>query len=150
MATTWTALGTYTTAIPGAGTAPTLKALANSARVLGAEIDNTSGKDMFADWDLLCKFQSSPSAGGVVNLYLVPAVDGTNYADGSDSLVPASSLFAGSMPVQANMNAQRVALRNILLPPGKFKPLIENGAGQALTNVDNENVLSYRTYNVES
>ena len=129
-----------------AGTA--LNALANDARVIGSEIDNETGKHMYADFELLCDFASNPSAGGYVALYLIPSLDGTNYADGDASIVPAESLLVGAFPVQANTNDQRIHLRGVLLPPLKFKPLVVNKSGQAFTS-DNDHALSYRTYNEE-
>jgi len=146
----WSALGTFTTAIAGADVAPTLKNLANNGQKLGNEIDNaTSARNMYADFDLLCKFQAAPSAGGYVALYLMQSVDGTNYADGSDSVTPPATALVGTFPVRAVTDAQRVALRHVLLPATKFKPLVINKSGQAMTNVDDENVLSYRPYNEE-
>lgn len=146
----WSALGTYTTAIAGGADAPTLKNLANDGQKLGGEIDNaTSARDMYADFDLLCKFQSAPSTGGYVALYLIQSVDGTNYADGTDSVAPPATALVGTFPVRAVTDAQRVALRHVLLPPTKFKPLVVNKSGQAMTDVNDENVLSYRPYNEE-
>jgi hypothetical protein len=146
----WSALGTYTTAIAGADVAPTLKNLANAALKIGNEIDNaTTARNMYADFDLKCKFGTAPSAGGYVALYLVQAVDGTNYADGSDAITPAATALVGTFPVRAVTDAQRVSLRHVLLPATKFKPLVVNLSGQAMTNTDDENVLSYRPYNEE-
>ena len=143
----WAPLGTYTTAIAGADVAPTLKNLANDGGKLGSEIDNATTRNMYADLDLLCRFQAAPSAGGYVAVYLIQAVDGTNYADGADAVVPAATTLVGTFPVRAVTTAQRVALRHVLLPATKFKPLLINKSGQAMTNTDDENVLSYRPYN---
>lgn len=150
--TKWSALGTYTTGIAGAAAAPTLKNLANLGQKIGNEIDNSYGVVgyLYADWDLLCRFASSPTAGGYCALYLIPAVDGTNYTDGDDSVVPPSTLVVCTFPVRAVSTAQRVSARGVLLPPGKFKPLFVNVSGQAMTNTDNENILSYRAYTVIS
>jgi hypothetical protein len=35
------------------------------------------------------------------------------------------------------------------LPPFNFKPLVINKSGQAMSNTDSENILSYRPYNEE-
>jgi hypothetical protein len=145
----WSALGTYTTVINGADVAPTLKGLANAGGKLGIEVDNATDRNMYADFDLLCRFAAAPSAGGYVALYLVSAVDGTNYADGDDSVVPPATAMVGTFPVRAVDTAQRVALRHVLLPATKFKPMVINKSGQAMTNTDDENVLSYRAYNEE-
>jgi hypothetical protein len=145
----WSALGTQTTVINGADVAPTLKALADNASKLGAEVDNATDRNMYADFELLCKFGGAPSAGGYVALYLVQAVDGTNYADGSDSVAPPATTMVGTFPVRAVTDAQRVVVRHVLLPASKFKPLVVNKSGQAMTNVDAENVLTLRAYNEE-
>ena len=145
----WSALGTLTTVINGADVAPTLKNLANNGQKLGAEVDNATDRNMYADFELLCKFQSAPSAGGYVALYLVQAVDGTNYADGSDSVAPPATTMVGTFPVRAVTDAQRVVVRHVLLPASKFKPLAVNKSGQSMTNVDAENVLTMRAYNEE-
>ena len=144
----WSALGSYTTIIAGADVAPTLKNLASAGKKLGNEIDNTGG-NLYADFDLLCRFAAAASAGGYVALYFIQAVDGTNYADGGDAVVPPATSMAGMFPVRAVDTAQRVALAHILLPATKFKPLILNSGGQAFTNTSDENVLSYRTYTEE-
>ena len=81
----WSALGTLTTVINGADAAPTLKNLANNGQKLGAEVDNATDRNMYADFELLCKFQSAPSAGGYVALYLVQAVDGTEVLPVADA-----------------------------------------------------------------
>ena len=143
----WSAYGTYTTDIAGADVAPTLKNLANNGQKIGNEIDNSTNRNIYADWDLLCRFQTAPAAGAYVALYLIPAVDGTNYGDGSDSVAPAVTMWVGNFPVRAVNTAIRVSLRQILMPPGKFKPLVVNKGGYAMTNTDAENVLSYRTFN---
>ena len=145
----WSALGTYTSVILGADVAPTLKALANAAQKLGVEVDNATARDMYADFDLLCDFAANPSAGGYVALYIIQAVDGTNYADGDDAIVPAASALVGVFPVRATTDTQRIALRHVLLPATKFKPLVINKSGQAMSNTDDLSILSYRPYNEE-
>ncbi len=148
----WSALGTFTTAIAGASVAPTLKALASNGRKLGSEIDPTGAgaRDTLSLWQLLCRFTGAPSAGRSVELYFILAADGTNYEYGDDSAAPPDGAFVGAFALSVVSTAQRITLRNIVLPPCKFKPLILNSSGQAMTNTDNENVLSYRTYNVVS
>ncbi len=142
----WGAQGTFTMAIAGAASAPTLKNLANAGQKIGNAIDNSSNRYIYADWDLFCRFASSPSAGGYVALYLIPAVDGTNYTDGDDSVAPPPNLLIATFPVRAVSTAQRVSAIGLRLPNGVFKPLVVNVSGQAMTNTDNENVLSYRPY----
>jgi len=145
----WSALGTFTTIINGNSSAPTLKNLSNTAQKLGIEVDNATDHNRFGDFDLYCRFQSAPSTNGFCELYLVQAVDGTNYADGSDSVDPAIGVLVGIFSVRAVTTQQRVAIRHVLLPNTKFKAIVKNQSGQAMTNTDDENILSIRTYNEE-
>lgn len=143
----WSAQSTATTVINGAAVAPTLKALANNANKLGAEFDNTlvGNRFQYADFELLCRGASAMTAGAVIKLWIVEAMDGTNYEDGGDSVTPARPADE-QFYVQAVATQQRITLRNVVLPPSKWKPLIRNESGQALTNVDGENLLTMRTY----
>ena len=144
----WSALGTRTLVINGDATPPSLKNLANSARVLGNEIDNATDRNQYADWHVDLRFAVAPAAGSVVEVYFVEAHDGTNYEDGDSSTTPAKSP-AFIVPVRAVATQQKIVVPYILLPPFKFKPLLLNSSGQALTNTDNENRLYYRAYNDE-
>ena len=147
----WSALGTYTTAIAGAATAPTLKNLANNTGKLGNAIDNaTSGRDIYSEWELYVRCASAPTGNPFVDLYFIESADGTNYEDpgSSDSPVPAKMPVI-TFPIRLVATQQRIVIPRLILPPFKFKPMIWNNTGQAFTNTDNENVLSYRTYNEE-
>lgn len=143
----WTALGTTTTVINGADVAPTLKGLANNANKLGTEFDNSdaAARAYYADMELLCRGASAFTAGTSVKVWLIESLDGTNYEDGDDSVTPARPPD-GYFFLRAVATAQRIALRGMVLPPTKFKPLIRNEGGQAFTGTDAENVLRIRTY----
>lgn len=146
----WSAFtATAVTVINGADVAPTLKNLANAAQKCGAEIDNTSDLSIYADFELLWRLQSAPTAGAVISLYLVPTLDGSTYSDGADdSTAPAAHFLVGVFINRAVATAQRDEIRGVLLGPGKYKPVIVNSSGQAMTNTDNENLLKYRKYNL--
>lgn len=144
----WSALGTRTLIINGDATTPTLKNLTSTSRKLGNEIDNASVQNQYAEWYADLRFASAPAAGAVVEVYFIEAHDDTNYEDGDDSTTPAKPP-AFLIPVRAVTTQQKIVIPYILLPPFKFKPLVINTAGQALTNTDNENRLYYRTYNDE-
>jgi hypothetical protein len=135
------------TLIGGVTATPTLKNLASAARALGDEVNNEDA-NQFADIELKARFTSAPAAGAVVELYLVNAIDGTNYEDGDSSTTPARPPDA-ILPVRAVTTQQRVTVRSVVLPAGKFKPLIVNTAGVAMTNTDSENILTYRPFNDE-
>jgi hypothetical protein len=120
-------LGSYGT---GASTLTTeLNALANgSYSAASAAIDNTSNLDLFDDLELTVTYGTNPTANAPVEIYLIPSTDGTNYAD---SGTPARNLFVGSFLVQATTGAQRLILRGVPLPPGKFKYVAKNASGFA-------------------
>lgn len=143
----WSAPSAFTTLIAGGASAPTLKNLANNGQKLGDAIDNNRAR--FADFDLLFRGATAPSAGGYCALYLVPRIDGTNFADGDDTVAPGASLHLCDFPSRAVTTAQRSAVQRVPIPPGDWKPLLVNKLGVALTNTDNENVLSYVTYGEE-
>lgn len=151
MSTFWhhyTVPSAFTAAIAGASSAPTLKNLSSGSNKLGNAIDLTSTKELFSNWELKVKFQSSPVANNSVDLYFIKSVDGTNYETGDDSTAPTSASYVGSFLVQSNTNSQIIVLKNIKLPNCIFKPLVINNAGQSFTNVDNDNVLSYTVFKI--
>lgn len=140
-------LGTFTTLIDGSASTPTLKALASGGHKIGDAI--TGNRNRFCGIRLKCKFAVAPSAGGVVEIYFVPSIDGTTYGDGSDSVAPPVTFRATVLPVRAVTTQQYVDDAMVLLPPFDFKPLLINKSGQAMSNTDTENILSYRPYNEE-
>lgn len=115
-----------------------LNSLANNAAALGVEFDNAAGLWLSAIFELNVTFGTNPTAGNTVDLYIIPAPDGTNYDDavtGASGSAP-SSCFAGGFPVRAVTTAQHIPLGvgqtgPIPLPPTKFKAFLRNGAGQA-------------------
>jgi hypothetical protein len=87
--------------------------------------------DLFADLELAVDFVSAPTAGSVVELYLLPSIDGgTTYPDGSSSVTPQSSLFVGGFAVRGTSAAQIMVIRGIALPPGYYKYLVQNTTNQ--------------------
>lgn len=145
----WSALGSVLTFINGDNTAPTLKNLASLGQKLGNEVDNSTDRNQYADFELQVRGVSAFTIGDYAELYLIQCLDGTNYSDGSDSVSPPPSTLVGIFPFQAVSTAQRLVLKHVFLPATKFKPLIINKGAQALTNTDNENLLRLRTYNNE-
>ena len=94
-------------------------------------IDNSSALDLFDDLELAVDFVSAPTAGGYVSVYLLPAVDGSNYADGSSSVVPSAQNLVATIDIQNSTAAQRLAFRNVPIPPGLFKYMVANNTSQA-------------------
>jgi hypothetical protein len=145
----WGTPSTVSTLINGDATTPTLKALANNGQKLGIEYDNETNKHQFASLELYWRAAATPATGATVELYLIPAFDATNYADGDDSVAPPYTALIGIYPIRLVTTQQRIVIRDVPLSPIKFKALAINKTGQAATSTDNENVLRMRLYNPE-
>lgn len=105
---------------------------ASTGKAISPAIDNTANGDLFDDLELTVTFAVAPTAGTVVEVYLLPSLDGgSTYADGSSTVTPQASLFAGGFTVRALTTVQRLMLRGIALPPGFFKYLVQNTTNQA-------------------
>lgn len=125
-----------------------LNSLADGSNAISAEIANETDLDMFADFELNVTFGTAPAGEQAVELYLIPALDGTNYADGSGSVDPAKALLAGVFEVRAVTSAQRVGVWGVRLPPSDFKVLVINEAGQAFPA--SGSTVQYRRYNINN
>lgn len=145
----WSALSSPATCLNNEATVPTLKALASDTLVLGAEIVNAANKEQLGDFELLIRCAVLPTGAPYVEVFIVEALDGTNYEDGDVALRPARPA-SFVIPVRAVTTQQRIALTGIQLPPAKFKVLVVNKTGQALTNTNGENGLTLRTYSPEA
>lgn len=104
---------------------------------LGAAFDNQAGKDRWASFVLNVTFGTAPTAGGTVDLYLVPRIDLTNFADSSDPLQ--LSMLVATFTVRNTTSAQRIA-GAAYGPPGgiitrlaplQYKAIAVNNADQA-------------------
>jgi len=104
------------------------------ANYLGAEIDNAANRDKFCSGDLAFNCAVAPTANKVIELYFLLAVDGSSYEDGSNTVDPAGVPVA-CIPARAVTGVQRVALKNIPIPPFKFKPLLKSELDQDATGV---------------
>lgn len=148
----WAAPGTYTAGnlITGNGTSGDLKNLASTASALGPEVNNEGGT-ILAGLELKIRCASSPTGYPGVRIFFITAPDSTNYEDGAAGNPGTVPLRIADVliPVRLVSTQQRIAVGPVVLPNCKFKTLLYNGTGQALTNTDNENVLSYRTWNSE-
>jgi hypothetical protein len=122
--TAYTVYGTIVTVLDTG-----LNSLANGSRAISAGQTNTAG-DLWADLELNASFGSAPTANTVVDAYLLPSVDGTNYPDGSSSITPSGSLLVGSFVLRNNAT-QRQVIRGVQLPPqgALYTVLVVNNAG---------------------
>jgi len=118
--------------------------LAAGANYLGSAIDNATNRDKFCSGDLVFNCAIAPTANKVIELYFLLAVDGSSYEDGNDSTDPVGAPVA-CIPARAVTGVQRVALKNILIGPFKFKPLLKSELDQDATGV----TLQIYTHNSE-
>jgi hypothetical protein len=122
-----------------------LNSLANNARVVSGTMTVT--REQYADAELLVTFPVTPSTNGYVSLYVMPTLDGTNFADGDATLGPAANMQVGTFAPQASTSAQRLVIRQIVLPAVNYRWLLWNRAGQAFAA--SGNTLRTRTYSPE-
>jgi hypothetical protein len=111
-----------------------LNSLATGQSNLSAAYDNGTNLYIWGDFELLVTFGVAPTAGWMVDMYLAPAVDGSNYADSSDGASPVTSgpNYIGGYPLRAVTSAQRIVIRGIPLPPCSFKIMLVNNSGQSM------------------
>jgi len=121
---------------------------ATTGKAISAAIDNSTNLDLFDDLELTVDFASAPTAGTVIEVYLLPAVDGTNYPDGSTTVLPQAGLLVAGFAVRNDTAAQRMAVRGVSLPPGSFKYLVQNTTNQAFPATGS--VLSRNPYQLQS
>ena len=116
-----------------------LKNLANGAELTSAEIDNTASGDRIGSVVLAISWATAPAAGvRCFDIYVIYAIDGTNYASvGADGL-PGPNDFVGSVVARVpTTNAlDLMELPWIPLLPLRFKVVISNVSGQAVANDD--------------
>ncbi len=141
--------------LSGRGTNPAtvldtgLNSLASGSGALSAAISNDgSGEfDLFADAELVVTYGTNPTDGNPVELWLVRQVDGTNYEDaagGATPVYPRNGLV-GIFSLQASTSGQRIVIPQIVIPPGDFKLLLVNKAGQTMAASGNTlKLLFYR------
>ena len=126
-----------------------LNGLANVTSVLSAAIDNSTALNFFDDLVLsIGNIGSNRDAGAIVELFLLEALDDTNFVDGAVSIEPAQSDMVGVFNIRASTAAQVHVVRGVALPPTKYKYLVKNKTGQALSVINN--TLERRPYAYQS
>ena len=123
-----------------------LNSLANgSASSASSAVDNTSALDLFADLTFTVATQgSSRSTGATVSIFMVMALDGTNYDDVSATTAELVAVF----PLDAATTGRQATRRDVPIPPGLFKLFAVNNTGQAFAS--SGNLLEYRFHSVLS
>ena len=125
----WNAPSTIVTALSTG-----LNSLANNTMsAASSTISNATNLDMYVDIEVNLA-SLSPSSGAYVALYILEAVDGTNFPAQSDAdLRLTTTQLLCSVPVgTTSAAAQRVAVRNVVIPPGSFQIKLDNQTGATL------------------
>lgn len=128
-----------------------LNGLTSGSRALSDPHDNTSDLDIYADFELVVAYSVAPSAGAkTCELYIVPTIDGENYATASTLLNPQRFLMVGVFESVAPSvtTPERLILTQITIPPRNFRVLIRNQSGQNWAATGN--TLRMRKYKLES
>lgn len=122
----------------------------SAAQFNGADgSDATLNGDLFADVELKVTFAAAPTVGSVVELYLLPSIDGgTSYPDGSSTVLPQSSLYVGGFAVRGVTTAQVLSIRGVALPPDYYKYVVQNTTNQAFPATGS--TLRENTYLIET
>ena len=150
----WTAgagVGLTWTAIFGAGA--DLNSMANASSVMSStgDIANDTALDIFADLSvqLGSATWASPS---MISVFAYPLNgDGTTYGDNQltagtqAAKVPAPQFWVGNINFPNGAAAAFGTLERIIMPPGKFRFVIQNNGGVAMAATGN--AVQYRTYN---
>lgn len=111
---------------------------------LSDEVDNSTNKYMLADVEIV--LDGTPSFTGAdsgVEVYLVPSVDGSTFGTwtGGDTVTADqqenNQYFVGFVTTTGATGAQRMILRNVALPNGKYKWGLRNRTGVALNATGN-------------
>lgn len=142
----WSGAGSYS-AGPANWLTAELNALANSSgntlSTLGAPVQNTAGW-IFADVEFVAGGTMTPVAGAFIEVWLLRALDGANYEDGSATVAPGRPADI-TIPVRAGTTiTPRAGSPGQVLPPGFYKPIARNLTGVALPATGN--LIRFSTY----
>ena len=126
-----------------------LNSLANngySAQSAAQGADATGGP-LYGDFELVLA-SLDPTSYALGELYILAAADGTNYPDAPASTNPATNQYAGTFVGGDNSSAKRAVIRDVPLPPGRWKALFKNTSGVTLAAASN--TLKCRPHNLLS
>jgi len=118
-----------------------LNSLGNgSTSSASATVDNET--DLYPYIDLELALASlTPTGAPTVDVYLICSLDGTNYDDLSTNNL---GTYLASFAFSTATTAKRCVLRNLIIPPLKFKIAVANNAGVSLAATSN--TVKYRRH----
>jgi hypothetical protein len=113
---------------------------------ISQEINNSSGLYLFNDVELFLDTNiQTPKYGSIIELYLLSAINNTDFEDGNSSINPSPSSLVGVFNIMPSTNPQRQTLKQITIPPCKYKYLIINKTGNNLPlNNNTLKIIPYR------
>lgn len=150
MATEKWALGAVNTWTTAFGTEFTTAAISNGNSIASSVvIDNTANLDMFLAVSILCA-SITPTGAPYMVVGIYPLHDNTTqYGDGRFGSSAAGTIgglySARSVPMVAAVGAQYGVMFGILIPPLKFKLVLQNSLGVA--TAASGNTCKYMTHN---
>lgn len=120
---------------------------------LSDEIDNSTNKYAYADFDLILGSAAFTGTDAGMEVYIVPTVDGTTYPDWTGNVTTdapgQAHYFADFLPLVASTAAKRVvssSQASIELPNGKFKFGMRNRGNVTLAATGNTLYWRPRSY----
>jgi hypothetical protein len=103
---------------------------------LSDAIDNSTNKYPLADLEIVLGSAAFTGTDSIIEVYLVPSVDGTNYADWTGNVTTDEqendTHLVGEVTTSGATAAQRLTIRDIALPNGLYKYGFRNKSGVAL------------------
>lgn len=118
---------------------------------LSDEIDNSTNKYMYVDLDISLGSAAFTGTDSGIECYLIPCVDGTNYptwtGNGTSDEQENDRYFVGFASTTGTTAAQRMAIRDIELPNGKYKWAFRSRANVTMNAT---NTISWRPHSVAS
>lgn len=92
-------------------------------------------EDFLVSFELACGFGTNPAANDPISLYLVPALDGTNFADiDTANKVAQADHFVDTFFVnKVQTTTQRLTVSGKRLLPHLYKAYLSNGSGVTLS-----------------
>lgn len=105
----------------------------NTMSAASSTINNQTNLDIYVDIEVALA-SLSPTTGAYVALYILESIDGTNFpAQSAADLRLTTTQLLCAVPIGTTAStAQRVAVRNVVIPPGAFQIILDNQTGVAL------------------
>jgi hypothetical protein len=111
--------------------------------------DNSVNLNIYCDVEVVINCTGTPVSGAYVAIYIWESVDGTNFPAQSDAdlRLTTTQLFC-TVPIGVTANsAQRVVVRNLVMPPAKFQLKLDNQI-QVVLSSTTSNTVKILPYNI--